>query len=162
MPPSAPAPAPVVVDAASAPVVQAKADRLFHPTGVVVEIVGTEMSDQGRSCEEHLTNCGEVMANDVVVRLRKVQIMVEGREEMAITAIWINDGINRCRVGFLPCHMVAHANRYDGAVVQVIRIFSGDPTFCNSAERRMFHKNRGCCLAAIITRPSPRRDMASD
>ena len=35
----------------------------------VVEIVGTERSDQGRSCEEHLFNCGEVLAEDVVVRL---------------------------------------------------------------------------------------------
>ena len=40
-----------------------------HPSGVVVGIVGTERGDQGRSCEEHL-NCGEVMAEDVVVRLR--------------------------------------------------------------------------------------------
>jgi hypothetical protein len=152
----------VVVDAASAPVVQAKANGPFHPTGVVVEIVGMEMSDQGCSCEEHLANCGKVMANDVVVRLRKVQIMVEGREEMAIAAVWINDGIDCCRIGFLPRHMVAHAKRYDGAVAQVIRIFSGDPTFCDSMERRMFHKNRGCCLVAIIAWPSPRRDTASD
>jgi hypothetical protein len=116
MPPPAPATAPVVVDAASAPVVQAKADGLFHPTGIVVEIVGTEMSDQGCSWGEHLVNCSEVMPNDVGVRLCKVQIMLEGQEETAIAAIWINDGIDRCRVGFLPCHMVAHANHYDGAV----------------------------------------------
>jgi hypothetical protein len=62
----------VVVDAASAPVVQVKADGPFHSNGVVVEIVGTEMSDQGHSCEEHLANCGKVMANDVVVHLWKV------------------------------------------------------------------------------------------
>jgi hypothetical protein len=61
-----------VVDAVSVPVVQAKADGPFHPTGVVVEIVGTEMRDQGCSCEEHLANCGEVMVNDVVVCLWKV------------------------------------------------------------------------------------------
>ncbi len=162
VPPPAPAPTPAVVDAASAPVVQAKANGPFHPTGVVVEIVGTEMSDQGHSCEEHLKNCGKVMANDVVVRLRKVQIMVEGWEETAIATVWINDGIDCCRIGSLPHHMVAHANRYDGAVAQVIRIFSGDPTFCNSAECRIVHKNRGCCLTAIIAWPSPRRDTASD
>ena len=40
-----------------------------HPSGVVVEIVGTERGDQGRSCEEHEVNCGEVLAEDVVVRL---------------------------------------------------------------------------------------------
>ncbi len=72
VPPPAPAYAPVVVGASSAPAVQAMADRPFHPTGIVVEIVGTERSDQGSSCKEHITNCGKVMANDVVVRLWKV------------------------------------------------------------------------------------------
>jgi hypothetical protein len=150
-----PAPAPVVVDASSAPVVQAMDDGPFHPTGIVVEIVGTERSDQGCSCEEHLANCSKVMANDVVVCLWKVQIMVEGQEEMAIAAIWINDRIDRCRIGFLPCCMVVHAARYDGAVAQVTCVFSNDAKFCNPAERRMFHKNSGCCLAAIIAWPSP-------
>ncbi len=32
----------------------------IHPSGIVVEIVGTEMSCQGRSCEEH-DNCGKVL-----------------------------------------------------------------------------------------------------
>jgi hypothetical protein len=91
-----------------------------------------------------------------------VQILVKGQEETAIAAIWINNGIDRCRVGFLPGHMVAHAARYDGAVVQVTHVFSNDPTFCNSAERRMFHKNKGCCLAEIIAWPSPRGDAASN
>ena len=71
-----------------------------HPSGVVVEIVGTERGDQGRSCEEHHINCGEVLAEDVVVRLRKVQVLVEGKEETVIAAVWINDGIDRCHVGF--------------------------------------------------------------
>ncbi len=62
-----------------------------HPSSVVVEIVGTERGDQGRSCEENHINCGEVLGEDVVVHLRKVQILVEGKEE-----------IDRCRVGFLP------------------------------------------------------------
>jgi hypothetical protein len=129
-----------------------------HPSGVVVEIVGTERGDQGRSCEEHEVNCGEVLAEDVVVRLRKVQILVEGREETAIAAVWINDGVDRCRVGFLPRHMLRHAARYDGAVAQVTRVFSGDPEASDTAERRAFHKNHGCCLAAIIAWPLPHHD----
>jgi hypothetical protein len=160
-PANVPPPAPAVVDAASVPVAQAQADRPFHPTGVVVEIIGTEMSNQGCTCKEHL-NCGEVMANDVVVRLWKVQILVEGRKETAIATVWINNGIDRCRVGFLPRHMVVHAARYDGAVAQITCVFSNDPTFCNSAEHRMFHKNKGCCLVAIIAWPSPRDDAASN
>jgi len=126
----------------------------MHPSGVVVEIVGTEQGDQGRSCEEHPINCGEVMAEDVVVRLCKVQILVEGKEETAIAAVWVNDGIDRCRVGFLPRHMVKHAARYNGAVAQVTRVFSGNPEACDSTERHQFIKNHGCCLVAIIAWPS--------
>jgi hypothetical protein len=45
----------------------------------------------------------------VVVRLRKLQLMVEGKEETAIAAIWVTDRVDRCRVGFVPHHMVKHA-----------------------------------------------------
>jgi hypothetical protein len=116
----------------------------IHPSGIVVEIVGTEMSCQGRSCEEHEI-CGEVLKEDVVVRLRKIQLMVEGKEETAITAIWVTDGIDRCRVGFVPRHMVRHAARYDGALAQVTRVFSDNPEICDTTERRMFFKNKGYC-----------------
>ena len=122
----------------------------IHPSGIVVEIVGTEMSCQGRSCEEH-ENCGEVLKEDVVVRLRKIQLMVEGKEETAIAAIWVTDGIDRCRVGFVPRHMVRHAARYDGALAQVTRVFSSDPEVCDTAERRVFFKNKGYCRAVIIS-----------
>ncbi len=77
--------------------------------------------------------------------------MVEGREETAIAAVWVTDGIDRCRVGFLKHHMVKHAARYDGALAQVTHVFNSDPGSCDSAERRMYHHNRGCCLAKIIS-----------
>ena len=124
---------------------------VFHPPDIIVKIVGTEANDHGRSCKEHPINCGEVLELDVVVRLRKVQLMVEGREETAIAAIWVTDGMNRCRVGFLPCHMVKHAACYDGLLAKVTRVLSTDPTCCNLAEQRMHHHNRGCCLATIIS-----------
>jgi hypothetical protein len=75
---------PAKVVAVPAPVT--KVPGPFHPTGVVVEIIGTEVGDRGRSCEEHPNNCGKMLAEDVVVRLRKVQIQVEGQEETAIAA----------------------------------------------------------------------------
>jgi len=77
---------------------------VFHPPGIVVEIVGTETGDQGHSCEEHPVNCGEVLEPDVVVRLLKVQLMVEEREETVIAVVWVTDGIDRCRAGFLKLH----------------------------------------------------------
>ena len=132
------------------PAALAEAHVPIHPSGIVVEIVGTEMSCQGRSCEEH-ENCGEVLKEDVVVRLRKIQLMVEGKEETAIAAIWVTDGIDRCRVGFVPRHMVRHAARYDGALAQVTRVFSSDLEVCDMAERRVFFKNKGYDRAVIIS-----------
>jgi hypothetical protein len=92
---------------------------IFHPPGIVVEIVGTEAGDRGSTREEPTVNCGEVLEEDVVAHLQKVQVVVNGREEMAIAAIWVTDGINHCHVGFLKRHMVQHATRFDGALVQV-------------------------------------------
>jgi hypothetical protein len=121
-----------------------------HPPGIVVEIVGTEMGNQGHSCEEHAV-CGSVLEEDVVVCLWKVQVLVEGHEETAIACIWVTDSIDRCHVGFLMRHMVAHAKRYNGALAQVTRVLSGDEAVCSREERRMIHVKRGCCQATIIS-----------
>jgi hypothetical protein len=138
---------PAEVVAMPAPV--PKAPGPFHPISVVVEILGTEMGDQGCSCEEYASNCSKVMAENVVVHLHKVQIQVEGLEEMAIAAYWVTEGVNCSHVGFLPCHMVRHAARYDGALAKVTHVFHADLTCCDTVECRLFHKNKGCCLAAI-------------
>ena len=55
---------------------------------------------------------------------------VDGREETAIAAVWVTDGIDRCCVGFLKRHMVRHAACFDGALAQVTRVLSGS---CDSA-----------------------------
>ncbi len=112
---------PVEVIAVPAPV--AKVPGPFHPTNVVVEIVGTDAGDQGGSCEEH-SKCEEIMAKDMVVHLWKVQIQVEGREEMAIAAYWVTEGIDHCRVHFLQHHMVRQAACCNGALAQVIRVLA--------------------------------------
>ena len=49
-----------------------------HPSGVVIDVVGTSRGNRKRSCEEHPDGCGAaVLAVDVVVRVRKEQIFVE-------------------------------------------------------------------------------------
>ncbi len=60
---------------------------VFHPPGIVVEIVGTEAGDRGRTCKEHTINCGKLLEEDVVVCLQKVQVVVDGREETVIAAV---------------------------------------------------------------------------
>ena len=57
-----------------------------HPSPIVIHIVGTEADDRGRSCEEHGC-CGEALQEDAVVCLRRVQVLVDGREETAVAAI---------------------------------------------------------------------------
>ena len=65
------------------------------------------------------------MDDDVVVRLRKVQILdSQGREETAIAAYLVSDEINQCRVGFLQRHLVAHAKSFDGVLAQVTQVYS--------------------------------------
>jgi hypothetical protein len=125
-------------------------DKPIHPCGILVKIVGMPVSCQGCSCKEHEI-CGEVLKEDMVLRLHKLQLMVAGKEETAIAAIRATNGVNRCRVGFVPRHMVKHTARYDGALAQVTGVLSDDAETCNSAERRFFHKNKGFCLAAIIS-----------
>ena len=115
-----------------------------HLSGIVVEVVGIKMGDRGRSCEEHSV-CGEVEEKDTLLRLQRVQIEVDGHEETAIACIWVTNGIDRCRVGFLKRHMLKHAWRFDGAV------FSADPLHCNSAEQRMHYHSHGCALATIVS-----------
>ena len=105
------------------------------PTGVVVEIVGIDRGDRGRSCEEHNV-CGLVVEEDTLLRLHKEQIMVDGVEETAIACYWVTDGIDCCRIGFLKRHITKHACRFDWALVQVTRVLSDDPCICDTAERK--------------------------
>ncbi len=44
------------MDVVAVPAPDTKTTGLFHPTSVMVEILGTEMGDWGCSCEEHASN----------------------------------------------------------------------------------------------------------
>ncbi len=110
-----------------------------------------QMSCRGRSCKEHELCGDEVLKEDVVVRLCMVQLVVDGKEEKAIEVVWVTKGMDRCRVDFLPCHMVRHTARYNGALAQVTRVFNGNPADCDSKERRAYHIHHGYTHAVIIS-----------
>jgi hypothetical protein len=59
----------------------------------------------GRSCKEHAV-CGSVLEENMAGHLWKVQVLVDGHEETAIACIWVTDGVDHCRVGFLMRHRV--------------------------------------------------------
>ena len=75
----------------------------------------------------------------------------DGHEETAIGCFWVTDGIDHCCIGFLKCHMLKHAWRFDGALVQVTKVFSADPQICILAEQKMHYHNHGCALATIMS-----------
>ncbi len=121
-----------------------------HAPGILVEIVGLQISCRGRSCEEHELCRDEVLKEDVVVRLRRVQLVVDGKEEKAIEVVWVTKGMDCCRVGFLPCHMVRHAARYNRALAQVTHVFNKNLADCDSTERRAYHIHHRYTHAVII------------
>jgi hypothetical protein len=120
-----------------------------HPSGITVEIVGSESGTNDRSCYQH-DICGSVVEEDVVLRLRKMQIRNSfGQEETAIAAFHVSDEIDQCHVGFLPHHFVPHATSFDGVLVQVTEVYS--PTSESVSKRKKFRHNMVCCLATLIT-----------
>ena len=127
----------------------------MHPAGSTVDIVGISAKDQGRSCECH-RKCGEVLKLDVVVRFRRVQVVVAGKEETAIAVYWVNEGIDRCRVGFLPRHMTMRADRYDGVLAQIIGVYGSATEDESKYVREKAHKNKGFAEAAIISKLNER------
>ena len=124
----------------------------YHPRGDTVEIVGVNSPTNGRSCEEHRI-CGEVVIEDVVLRLRKVQVQMNQQEHSAIAAFWVSDGIDRGGIGYLPKVYVKNWKQYDGSFVQVIEVYSADsdsPTKCQK-----FHRNHCLAVAVIISSTEP-------
>jgi hypothetical protein len=130
----------------------------MHPSGVVLDVVGRTRGDRGRSCEEHPDACGTaVLMDDAVVRIRKEQILVEDfkagkgkmKEEMALAINWVSNGIDRCRVGFLPKAYVPHAKLWDGVWCQVVFVGSADNP--SSVVRRKCHQYCAYARVAVIS-----------
>jgi hypothetical protein len=133
---------------------------IHHPSGVAVDIVGIARGDRGRSCEEHEV-CGAVLQEDCVVRIRHVQIIgATGKEESALAAYWISDGIDRCHVGFLPRHLLKDWQVYNGRIAQVVDIYEGSDSH---AKKRKNVRISGCCEAVLIdTHRTWERESDSD
>ena len=120
---------------------------IHHPSGVTIDIFGIARGDRGCSCKEHKV-CGAVLQEDSVVRIRHEQIIGDtGMEESALAAYWISDGIDCCRVGFLPRHLLKDWQVYNGRIAQVVDIYEGSES---PAKKRKNVRNYGCCEAVLI------------
>jgi hypothetical protein len=70
----------------------------------------------------------------------------QGQEEAAICVFWINDGIDKCLVGFLPRHNIQHRHDFDGKVAQVVELLQLSPS---PAVRARSQRLCGACMAAL-------------
>ncbi len=76
------------------------------------------------------------------------------KEETAITVNWVPDGIDCCRVGFLPRAFVVQGSIWDGVLYQVVEVFQKDnpSKLCHAK----WHQNKGfACVAVIGTSKLP-------
>ena len=124
----------------------------YHPRGDTVKIVGVNSPTNGRSHEEHPI-CGEVVIEDVVLCLRKVQVLMNQQEQSTIAAFWVSDGIDCCCIRYLPKANVKNWKQYDGALVQVVEVYSGDSDSPMKCQK--FHRNHGLAMAVIISSAEP-------
>ena len=124
----------------------------YHPLGDTVEIVGVNSPTNGQSCEEHRI-CGEVVIEDAVLCLRKVQVQINQQEQSATAAFWVSDGIDRCCIGYPPKAYVKNWKQYDGALVQVIEVYSAESDSRTKCQK--FHRNHGLAVAVVISSTEP-------
>ncbi len=126
-----------------------------HPSGIILDVVGTAGTDRGRSCKEHAC-CSDVLDNDVLVKLQHEQILVPDaiagggkmKEETAITINGVSNGIDCCRVGFLPRAFVVQGSVWDGVLCQVVEVFGKDDP--SKLCRAKWHQNKGFARVAVI------------
>ena len=124
-----------------------------HPSGVTVDIVGLQASNNGRSCEKHKA-CGTLLVPDVVVRFRAVKlerVVDDGNpvvEADALAVYHVTGGIDGCRVGFLRRHLLQYKEEYDGRLAQVVEVFGKDSE--SPTDRAKHHRNMGCARAVLI------------
>ena len=49
----------------------------------------------------------------------------------------VKNGIQECKVGYLPKYLAAGANRYNGHSAHIVKIYSGDHATCDNVAKRM-------------------------
>ena len=87
------------------------------------------------------------MKIDTLVRIRSVQIWCDGQEETALAVYWVTDGIDRCRVGFLPRHLLKHQAAYNGKLAQIVEFIAESNS---PADRAKLHRCYGLCRAVLV------------
>jgi hypothetical protein len=118
--------------------------------GSHAEVVGIGESQRGRSCNKNHV-CGSHLCEGSYVCFRKTQFAWRGGDEEDVLEVFhLNSGIMGCKVGYLPKHLAAQADQYNGLCARIVEIYSSNRTLCASvAKRQKYHRGVGCCVATI-------------
>jgi hypothetical protein len=119
----------------------------FDPSRMI-EFVGLKEASNGRTCTEHEVCGASVSVNDIL-RLRSTVVTIDGRVEPAIALVLVKDGVETCRVAFIPrVWMVLPKVRNNiNKCVQVLKLYEqSDNTFHQSLDL----KNGGMGVAVFI------------
>ena len=85
---------------------------------------------------------------DTVVLFHAIQLLNDKKkEEIAVVAYWVTDGVDRCRVGFLPRFCIKHKSDFDGKLAQIIELVSKSSNYSDSNKS---HRNCGVATAVLI------------
>ena len=119
-----------------------------YPTGIFVDIIGTQETSQGRTCDDGKTACGSLLVTDSLVQFRQVQVLIDGVEETALAVYLISKGIDRYQVGFLRRFLVKHKKKYDGQLAQITDILGSESE--SPSDHHKYHRNKGYCHAVLL------------
>ena len=95
--------------------------------------------------------CGLQLREGSYICFRKMRFAWRGKaDEDVLEVFHLNSGIMGCEVGYLPKHLAARADCYDGLCARITEIYSSDRTLSASvAKRQKYHRGVGCCVANI-------------
>jgi hypothetical protein len=118
--------------------------------GSQVEVVGIGESQRGRSCNKHCI-CGLQLHEGSYVCFCKTRFAWRGGDEEDVLEVFhLDSGIMGCKVGYLPKHLAARADRCNGLCACIVEIYSSNHTHCASiAKCQKYHRGVGCCMATI-------------
>ena len=94
--------------------------------GSHVEVVGIGELQRGRSCNKH-NICGSQLCEGSYVCFHKTRFAWRGGdEEDVLEVFYLDSRIMGCKVGYLPKHLAARADRYEGLCARIVKIYSSD------------------------------------
>ena len=101
-------------------------------------------------CRWYVVGCCQLVSQFLISHFFSAfaSLVDQLQEEVAIAVYWVSDGIDRCRVGFLPRHFIKHRDQFDGQLAQVVRMYADSD---NRYERQLSYRNKGMCVCTIIS-----------